>query len=165
MGGAGEDAGCGLAIGPDGAVHVTGYFEQTADFGVGTDGHILSSNGGKDVFISTLDSNGNFVCATSVGGPGDDYGYGIAVAPDGSVCTTGSFTQTATFNSGDAPMALTSAGGAMFLSQSSTPQAISPGPRVLGERKTISPQALPSPPTAAFTRPARRSAPPTSIPE
>jgi hypothetical protein len=64
-----------------------------------------------DVFISKLDSSGNFVWAKSVGGTGTDIANAVAVDAAGNVYTTGYFEGTADFDPGVGISNLTSAGG------------------------------------------------------
>jgi len=102
VGGASYDMGYAVAVGPDGGVYTTGYFTGTADFDPGPGTFNLTSAGASDVFVSKLDSSGNFVWAVHWGGTSDDHGNAIAVAPDGSVYTTGYFQNTADFDPGRA---------------------------------------------------------------
>ena len=115
MGGAGgDDAASGVAVAPDGSVYTTGSFQGTADFDPGSGVHNLAAIGPKDVFVSKLDAAGNFVWADRMGGTGWSQGMSIgtaiALGPDGSVYTTGSFQGTADFGLGDAAGILTCAG-------------------------------------------------------
>ncbi len=102
MGGTGDDVANAIAVGSDGSVYTTGYFEGTANFNPGASVYNLTAIGPKDIFISKLDSNGNFVWADRMGGTGwaqgMSIGTGIALAADGSVYTTGSFQGTADFD-------------------------------------------------------------------
>ena len=75
-----------------GNVYTTGTFVGTADFDPDSSGTFnLTSAGGLDIFISKLDSPGNFVFAKAVGGTGYDYGRSIAVDASGSVHVSGYF--------------------------------------------------------------------------
>ena len=67
MGGTGFDQGLGISVDGSGNVHTTGNFQDTADFDPGPGTSNLTSNGSSDVFVSKLDSNGNFVWAKSMG--------------------------------------------------------------------------------------------------
>jgi len=60
--------------------------------------------------LTALAADGDFVWAKKMGGPGDDYGLGIAVDAAGNVYTTGWFQGTADFDPGPATFNLTSAG-------------------------------------------------------
>lgn len=112
MGGTNYDYGNSIVVDSEGAVYTTGYFQGTADFDPDALNTVnLTSAGGYDIFISKLDSDGNFVWVKNMGGAGDDYGYEIAVDLDGNVYITGSFSGTASFNPGDDTAELVSAGG------------------------------------------------------
>jgi hypothetical protein len=111
MGGTGPDWGDGMAVDSAGNVYTTGFFEGTVDFDPGAGVFNLTSAGGYDIFVSKLDSTGNFVWAKCMGGTNGDYGTGIAVDSAGNVYTTGDFTGTADFDPGAVVFNLTSAGG------------------------------------------------------
>ena len=55
-----------------GALYTTGVFEGTADFDPGAGTLNLTPAGQYDIFISKLDSSGNFVWAKRIGGTGRD---------------------------------------------------------------------------------------------
>ncbi|HTN20289.1 MAG TPA: SBBP repeat-containing protein [Pelobium sp.] len=117
MGGtAGEDLKS-IALDASGNVYITGLFGGTVDFDPNAGTSSLVSNGGADIFIQKLTSNGDFVWAKSMGGTGSDIGYGITTDALGNVYTTGQFNETVEFDpnytpSGDpSTTALTSAGG------------------------------------------------------
>jgi hypothetical protein len=110
IGGTGDDRGNGIAVAADGSVYTTGQFQGTADFDPTAGTYNLTSAGGTDIFVSKLDSAGHFAWADQLGGASDDQGYGIALAADGSIYTTGAFQTTADFDPGTATYNLTSAG-------------------------------------------------------
>jgi hypothetical protein len=85
-------------------------FQGTADFDPGAGTFHLTSSGSDDIFVSKLDSAGNFVWAKAMGGPSGDAGQGIAVDGAGNVYTTGSFQGTADFDPGAGTFNLTSSG-------------------------------------------------------
>ncbi|HEY8748507.1 MAG TPA: SBBP repeat-containing protein, partial [Tepidisphaeraceae bacterium] len=88
-----------LAIAVDGAgnVYTTGEFHGTVDFDPGAGVFNLNSvsapsaGATADIFVSKLDTNGNFVWARAMGGSGEDSGNSIAVDGSGNVYTTGGF--------------------------------------------------------------------------
>ncbi len=92
-GGAGYDYGLGIAADNAGNLYLTGFFRETAGFG----GTNLSSQGDGDVYISKLDSNGNFRWNRQAGGTGFDAGRAIAVDAFGNSYVTGDFAGTAQF--------------------------------------------------------------------
>jgi len=111
LGGSMRDYGNSLAVDVSGNVYTTGYFEGTADFDPDTlTSYYLTASAYSDIFISKLDSSGNFLWAKKVGGLSGDYGESIAVDLSGNVYSTGCFGQTVDFNPGPGSYSLTSAG-------------------------------------------------------
>jgi uncharacterized membrane protein YqhA len=101
VGGGSFDAGKSINVDSAGNVYTTGYFAGISDFDPDVVGVTnLTSAGEADVFVSKLDSTGNFVWAKSFGGISNDLGYSIAVDSSGNVYTTGVFSGTADFNPG-----------------------------------------------------------------
>lgn len=89
-----------VSIGLDAAgnVYTTGNFYGTVDFDPGVGISNLTSKGYNDIFISKLDTSGNFVWAKQMGSIFGDSGYAIAVDSAGNVFTTGSFSDTCDFD-------------------------------------------------------------------
>ncbi|MBK8617477.1 MAG: SBBP repeat-containing protein [Anaerolineales bacterium] len=115
MGGAGTDAGSSITVDSNGSVYTTGNYAGLSDFDPGPGVADLTATGLADVFVSKLDSNGNFVWAKSMGGEIYDRGAGIAVDSSGNIYTTGAFTTgsyvlNADFDPGPDTAYLTSAG-------------------------------------------------------
>lgn len=81
-----------------GNVYTTGSFGDSVDFDPGKGTYILPSAGGRDIFVSKLDANGNFVAAAAMGGTVYDDGASIALDSSGNVWTTGGFRGTADFD-------------------------------------------------------------------
>jgi hypothetical protein len=67
IGGTGSDRGCEIAMDASGNVYSTGFFEGAVDFDPGPGVNILNSNG-RDIYVSKLDSSGNFLWAKQIGG-------------------------------------------------------------------------------------------------
>jgi Ca2+-binding RTX toxin-like protein len=111
LGGTGNDKGNSIAVDGEGNIYTAGRFSLTADFDPGAGTFSLTSAGNQDVFISKLDSTGNFIWAKSMGGTSGDDAYGITVDKLGNVYTVGTFTNTADFDSSAAVFNRTSAGG------------------------------------------------------
>ena len=109
--------GCSNAIITDGSgsVYITGDFGATVDFDPGPGIFNLTSAGQRDIFISKLDSSGNFLWAKTMGGTNPDYGYSIAVDTSGNVYTTGDFIGTIDFDPGPSVFNLTSVGVDVFI--------------------------------------------------
>ena len=106
-----RDYGYGIAVDSAGNVYTTGLFSGTVDFDPGTGTYNLTSAGWADIFVSKLDSSGNFGWAKRMGGTSGDWGLGIAVDSAGNVYTTGVFRGTADFDPGPGTYNLTEAGG------------------------------------------------------
>ena len=111
LGGTNDDSGHSIAVDAYGSVYTTGSFYGTADFDPGMSTAYLVSAGDNDIFISKLDSDGNYLWAQKMGGPlfGEE-GQSIAIDAFGNVYTTGSFWGTVDFDSGVGVANLTSAG-------------------------------------------------------
>jgi hypothetical protein len=105
-----DDEGLAIAVDTMGNVYTTGVFQGTADFDPGVGGFHLSAAGETDVFVSKLNTDGEFVWAAAMGGTAADEGRGVAVDAAGNVFITGVFAATADFNPGPAVHVLTSAG-------------------------------------------------------
>ncbi len=110
MGGSSYDYGNGIATDSNGNVYTTGDYFGTVDFDPGAGVFNLTSAGYSDIFISKLDSSGNFAWVKGMGGASRDSGYGIATDLSGNVYTTGYFGATADFDPGTGTVNLVSAG-------------------------------------------------------
>ena len=83
-----------------GNVYTTGHFSNSVDFDPGPGVHSISafgsifwpSFGSSDVYVSKLDSDGNFIWAKKMGGTGIERAYSIALDDQNNVYTTGGFT-------------------------------------------------------------------------
>lgn len=89
-----------VAVDISGNVYTTGYFDNTADFDPGPGIYNLISAGVEDIYISKLDSAGNFVFAKAFGGRGSDRALSIATDPSKYIYTTGAFRDTVDFDPG-----------------------------------------------------------------
>ena len=115
MGVSGRYTDSGISIDASGSVYITGSFEDSADFDPGAGSYILTSAGDNDIFISKLDTNGNFVWAKSMGGASSEAVNGIIIDSSDSIYTTGTFGDTADFDPGVGTANLT--GGGIFISK------------------------------------------------
>lgn len=86
-GGSQSDLCTGLALGNDGSIWMTGYFEGTARF----DAISLNSVGSYDVFVAKHDNSGNVSFAHTAGGVRGDLSADISVGPDGNYVIAGRF--------------------------------------------------------------------------
>ncbi|MET0649337.1 MAG: SBBP repeat-containing protein, partial [Pyrinomonadaceae bacterium] len=89
LGGSEFDEARGVAIGPNGSAFVTGM-TASADFPVmNAQQPALAGSTANDAFVVKLDSGGNTVYSTYLGGTFSEQGVGIAAGPDGSAYVTG----------------------------------------------------------------------------
>ncbi|NQX98560.1 MAG: SBBP repeat-containing protein [Flavobacteriales bacterium] len=93
-----------------GDVYLTGFYTGTADFDPGAAIFNLTSNGGGDIFIEKLTTNGNFVWAKSIGGLSWDGVNSITTNTAGDIYLTGYYYGTTDFDPGSATFNLTSNG-------------------------------------------------------
>jgi hypothetical protein len=83
-----------LAVDNDGNIYITGNFWGTVSFG----DKAVTSQGGRDLFLTKYDGNGNAIWAKSAGGTNLEAGTGIAVDGMG-VYITGHYSSPFTFGS------------------------------------------------------------------
>jgi hypothetical protein len=100
LGGSSFGEGFAITVDAAGNVYSTGNFQDTADFDPGAGTFELTSFGGEDIFVSKLDSSGNFVWARSIGGTFSDEGNGLVVDASGNIYITGYFANTVDFDPG-----------------------------------------------------------------
>ena len=87
-----------ILSGADANIYITGYFEGTINFGGGD----ITSNGGKDIFVLSLNKDGEYRWAYTAGGTQDDEGASITMFDNfGNIYVTGYFKKTVDFGSGD----------------------------------------------------------------
>lgn len=117
IGGIGSDEGSSIAVDTLGGVYITGSFENTADFDPGPGVFNMISQNYEDIFISKLDSNGNFVWAKRFGSSvGYDKGSSITTDAIGNIYITGGFDYTVDFDPGPGVLNMTAAGyGDIFI--------------------------------------------------
>lgn len=110
MGGPGYDYSYSIVLDNFGNVYTTGYFNGTVDFDSGPGVFYLTSNGPRDIFISKLDSAGNFKWAKSISGAGSNWGADLVLdtVGTGAIYITGGFEGTMDFDPGVGVTNLTS---------------------------------------------------------
>jgi hypothetical protein len=108
MGGTNFDEAYSIATDAEANVYITGYFHDTVDFDPGTGTFNLTSAGYEDIFISKLDSSGNFLWACRIGSTSDDRGRCITTDAWGNVYVAGFFYGTVDFDPGPGTFNLTS---------------------------------------------------------
>jgi hypothetical protein len=99
-----------IAVDKSGNVLTTGFFDGTADLDPGPGTFSMTVVGYSDIFISKLDSSGNFVWAKRMGGGDGEVGYSICTDVNGNVYTTGTFFGTVDFDPGSGTFNLQSPG-------------------------------------------------------
>lgn len=111
IGGVGVDQASSIDIDASGNVHIVGVFNGTVDFNPDAGILNITSNGSTDIFFSKYNRNGNLIWANSIGSVGNDVGSSIKIDALGNVYITGSFTNTADFDTGIGTFNLISNGG------------------------------------------------------
>ncbi|HYF02924.1 MAG TPA: SBBP repeat-containing protein [Patescibacteria group bacterium] len=89
MGGMYKNWGTSIAVDDFQNVYTIGRFDSTADFNPGPGEFSMTSNGSEDIFITKLDSSGDFVWAKQIGGPLVDQGNGLAIDTEGNLIVIG----------------------------------------------------------------------------
>ncbi len=90
-----------IAIDDQGNVYTTGLISaQPTDFDPGAGTAYLSTIGGNSIFISKLDTDGNYLWAKSIGGSGDERGFSIELDNQGNPYIIGQFTSITDFDPG-----------------------------------------------------------------
>lgn len=120
MGNSGFDMGYSIAIDTGGNVYTTGEFYGTVDFDPGTGiFNVTSASGNPDIFVSKLNSAGNFVWAKAMGGIQDDHARSINIDKNCDVYTSGYFSGVADFDPGTGVFNLNAgvAGYGVFISR------------------------------------------------
>ncbi|HRI25299.1 MAG TPA: SBBP repeat-containing protein [Ferruginibacter sp.] len=103
-----------IAVDANQNVYTAGGFVDGVDFDPGSGTYNLTSLGEWDIFISVLNSAGNFVTAKQMGGPGIDNALEVTVASGGAIYVTGPFTSSADFDPCPGNYTLVSGGGYDF---------------------------------------------------
>jgi hypothetical protein len=95
-----------VAATADDAIVTSGIFKGTAVFGAGTPGEtsLIAPGPQNDAFVARYDAGGSLTWVEQAGGAHDargDYGYDVAVGPDGSPVIVGQFAGSAILGPGD----------------------------------------------------------------
>lgn len=91
-------------------IYLTGNFTGTLDCDPSASVNSITSIGGIDAFALILDVSGNFVFAKNMGGPDDDFGYGVEAAYDGFL-VTGTYQNSFSFFGGGNSQTVLGGGG------------------------------------------------------
>lgn len=84
----------GIAVDSAANVYVTGCFSASAHFGDAT----VNSFGNMDIFVTKLDTNGNFAWVKGYGGTEHDYGFNLVSDGNGYIFVTGIYRGTGNFD-------------------------------------------------------------------
>ncbi len=120
IGGANTSSGNALALDQYDNILTAGFFSATVDFDPGPGVSNLSTIGGGfdfDIFISKIDSSGNFVWARQLGGSSFEDCKAIGVDGKGNVYATGYFSGTTDFDPGPGSYPLIAAGSDVYLAK------------------------------------------------
>lgn len=110
MGGVDSDQPYFMKVDPSGNIYTTGSFKGIADFDPGANKYELTSVGSYDIYISKLDSSGNFIWTRGMGGPNsDDEGHYLTLDTKGNIYITGNFQGTVDFDPGSGTFNMTGA--------------------------------------------------------
>lgn len=113
MGGPSNDDCTSIAVDLNENILSTGYFYGAADFDPNAATFNLNaSNNYKDIYISKLDSSGNFVWAKRIGGNNDDDGCSLTTDLTGNIYVAGKFQDTMDVDPGPGIQNLITNGGA-----------------------------------------------------
>lgn len=110
FGGIGDDYGFDIKIDAQKNIYIMGDFRNTVDFDPGVGTKNITSSGDFDVYISKLDSTGNFIFAGNIGGTNLDAGYSLCYDSLENIYVTGYFNGLADYNPGAGNTILTSNG-------------------------------------------------------
>jgi hypothetical protein len=95
VGGSDSDGCYSVAVDRSGNAFLTGYVDSDETTFPVLGGPDLTYNGDYDAFVAKVNSSGSaLVYCGYIGGPGEDYGYGVAVDPAGSAYVAGYTTST-----------------------------------------------------------------------
>jgi hypothetical protein len=94
-----QDSSRGLVVDNNGNVYICGAFSSSNlnfgfDFGTND---IKTNNGGSDIYITKLDSDGNYHWTRTIGGDGNDIGFSVTTDSLGDIYITGYFSGTVNF--------------------------------------------------------------------
>jgi uncharacterized protein (DUF2249 family) len=97
-----------IVVNPSNQICLTGVFSDTIDIDPGPSVYNLSTNGISNGFVQVLDSNGNFIWATSIGTTASNSAADVITDPLGNLYILGDYNGTGDFNPGVGVFNLTS---------------------------------------------------------
>jgi hypothetical protein len=108
IGGTGADIPYSIKLAPDGSLYLTGVITT----GAICNGHVLASNGDRDILLLHVSAAGICLWGEAIGSTGDDEGHDLALDSNGDLLVTGLFSGTVDFDPGPGLTPLTSRGAA-----------------------------------------------------
>ena len=93
FGGEFEQRDIAITVDDDDNVYLTGAFSGTQSFGP----HVMTANGESDIYVTKVDSDGNFLWARQAGGSLKDVGIDVCYGHSGFIYITGEFRDLGTF--------------------------------------------------------------------
>jgi PKD repeat protein len=98
MGGADYDYAYAICADGNGNIYVTGCFENTVNFAQDWNGSDTKVSGGdQEIFITKIDTSGNYCWTHGIGGLGLDRAYAVCTDGSGNVYVAGSFEESVNF--------------------------------------------------------------------
>lgn len=124
MGGNDDESNAQIVVKDDGSFYISGEFQENADFDERSDGGLLDSKGGRDIFVAHFGPppSFKFQWAKGFGGEQHDALAGIDRDGFGNLYLLGNFGGTVDFDPGEATTELTSSGGTDIFLAKYTPQ-------------------------------------------
>ncbi|MFC2110595.1 SBBP repeat-containing protein [Bacteroidota bacterium] len=110
IGGSGLDDGLSITVDSADNLYILGRFQETVDFDPNIGVSNLTSNGGDDIFIQKLDSNGNFLWVRQIGNSDSEFGSSISTDTNLDIYIVGNFNGTVDFDPDNGITNLTSNG-------------------------------------------------------
>ena len=99
MGDTGDDRADGIDVAADLRFFVAGSFRGTTNIrGISGSNQAFTSVGNYDAFVARFSDIGTLYFAYQIGGPGNDFAYGVAAGSNGGGYVMGSFESTCKFN-------------------------------------------------------------------
>ena len=98
FGGAESDIAYSIMIDENNDIYVTGSFEGIVDFNYGTMEDTHASNGLRDIFITKIRENGDYLWTKTMGGSADDIGSDILLDSNNDIYIAGTFLMTVDFD-------------------------------------------------------------------
>lgn len=99
-----------IAVDGAGNVYSSGRYSGTTDFDFDAGTFNLTPNGGYDIYLLKMSTDGDFIWAKSIGGTGYDEGFSLYLGATADIYLTGFFVNTVDFDPGPSTFNLTASG-------------------------------------------------------